>query len=86
MQFRIGHILVAMVFVGLWLQLAQWLLALAQDHPLKPQSTADFIGFYVDSLPIAFLPWMIAWVVVAIRKRPTGRSHSNTSEAECPGS
>jgi hypothetical protein len=70
MRFHIWHLLAAMVFCGSWLQLSRWLLALeAQDHPLKPQTAADFIGFYVGSAPLAFIPFMIAWIVVAIRKR-----------------
>jgi hypothetical protein len=70
MRFHIWHILVVMVFVGPWVQLSQWLLKLeASDHPLIPQTTADFVGFYLGSLPIAFLPLLIAWLVVAMRKR-----------------
>ena len=76
MRFRIWHLMVLMVFVGPWVQLSKWLLALeAQDHPLKPQTTADFIGFYLGSLPIAFLPLYIAWIVVAIRKRKQGSTN-----------
>jgi hypothetical protein len=66
--------LVVMVLVGLGVQLAKWLLALeAQDHPLKPQTAADFIGFYGASLTIAFLPVYVAWIVAALRRRKTTR-------------
>ena len=60
LKFRIWHLLVTMVFVALWLPLSRWLLALeAKDHPTKPQTTADFIGFYLGSLALIVIPCVL---------------------------
>jgi len=59
-----------MVVGGVWVQVAKGLLALeGMGHPLKPQTAADFLGFGLGSLPIACLPVVVGWVVVARWKR-----------------
>ena len=69
LKFRIWHLLVTMVFVALWLPLSRWLLALeAKDHPTKPQTTADFIGFYLGSLALIVIPMVLILAVKGRRK------------------
>lgn len=68
LRYRIWHLLVAMGFVTLWLPLSKWLLALeAMDHPNKPQTIADFIGFYLGSITLVGLPSV--WIAVCMKNR-----------------
>ena len=68
MRYRIWHMLVAMTFVALWLPLSRSLLALeALDHPNKPQTTADFVGFYLGSITLVGLP--LAWIALCMKNR-----------------
>ena len=68
LRYRIWHLLIAMTFVALWLPLSKWLLALeAMDHPNKPQSTADFIGFYLGSITLLSIP--LAWIAGRMKNR-----------------
>ena len=60
MRYRIWHLLVAMVFVALWLPLSRWLLALeAIDRPSKPQTGTEFVGFYLGSTVLVGLPFSL---------------------------
>jgi hypothetical protein len=77
MRFRIWHLLVAMVFVALWIPLSQGLLALeAQDHPWKPQEAVDVIAFYLGSAGFACVPIIIAWIVVREGRKRKARMTS----------
>ena len=67
MKFSIWHLMVVMTMVALWLPLSSWLLAWeALDHPNKPHSTADFIGFYLGSLTAVGFP--LAWIGLRRKK------------------
>lgn len=80
MRFRIWHLLALMATVALWARLAQGLLALeAQDHPAIPQTTADVVGFYLGSVPIALLPWVVAWIWVNTVRDKKRRESSFTN-------
>lgn len=68
MRYRVWHLLVAMIFVAIWLPLTRWLLALeAMDHPNKPQTAADFVGFYLGSTLLAGLPFV--WIALNKNKK-----------------
>jgi hypothetical protein len=68
MRYRIWHLLVAMTLVALWLSLSRWLLALeAMDHPNKPQTNSDFVGFYLGSTTLVGLP--MAWIALRMKSR-----------------
>ena len=76
MKYRIWHLLVAMALVALSLPLSKWLLELeAMDHPNKPQTTADFVGFYLGSLSIVGIP--TACLSIFIKKQIDQRATSN---------
>lgn len=80
MRFRIWHLLASMATVALWAPLAQGLLALeAQDHSSKPQTTADFIGFYLGAAALACLPWLFAWMWVSRIRNKRLRDSSFTN-------
>jgi hypothetical protein len=50
MRFRVWHVLALMAFLAMWMPLSQGLLALeAKDHPAKPQSALDVVGFYAGT-------------------------------------
>lgn len=79
-KYRIWHLLAAMTFVALWVPLSKWLLALeALDHPQKPQTVYDFVGFYLGSLSLVGL---LVWVAVFMKKRT---ARFATSSQSSPG-
>jgi hypothetical protein len=71
-RYRIWHLFVTTSVVAVSLPLAKWLLALeASDHPNKPQTTADFVGFYLGSITLVALPLV---GIVLLLKRKHSRS------------
>ncbi|QDU90496.1 hypothetical protein Pla175_39010 [Pirellulimonas nuda] len=79
MRFRIWHLLTVMVFVALWVPISNWLLALeAMDHPTTPQTTLDYVGFYVGSIAIVGFP--LVAVVGFFSRRLRARRTTDESE------
>lgn len=60
--------MVAVVFVALWLPLVGWLLAIeAMDHPGRPQTIMDYIGFYLGSTVFVAIPSAVAILILKNR-------------------
>lgn len=58
MRFRVAHLLLATLFVAIWLPTARALLAWeAIDHPAKPQTVLDYLGFYLGTITLVAIPF-----------------------------
>ena len=59
-KLHMWHLLLAMTVVAVCFPLCRWLLEIeANDHPNKPHTIADFIGFYTASL--MFIVVTLTW-------------------------
>lgn len=84
MRYRIGHFLIVMAFVAVWLPLSKWLIELeAKDHPSIPQTAADYVGFYLGSTVPAGIPFALLGLWIEKRRRAVhaaGRKESHPGE------